>query len=565
MLRDLPVGAGSGRRRKAVQGGGDSDRRSRRGLERTGTPTGRSLSSADAAFLYLERQDIPLAIASVCIFDGVIPFDEFVASVESKLHLVPRYRQIVVAPPLNLGLPTWQDDAHFDIRRHIFRVSVDSPGGEAELEALAGRILSQVLDRRKPLWDIHVVDGLKSGRGALIFRLHHALADGVSGARLQEMLLDPSPQGFRVIHKPRYRPSRPQRPDRSLAATISSAVHDALGNLIAAEEGLVSLGESFFSNRIRDDLKGLRSLLPELAASVERLPFNKPCGGERRFCWAEIDLADVEAVRKVVGGTVNDVVLTVLTGALARYVKLHGESVVNRFVRIVCPVSLRKGDSREGLGNQISFLPVALPMDVRDPVRMLRAVAARTAAMKHAGAAHLVSLAASCIAAAPAPLQALFWWGLPQVIFPVPLMNMICTNVLGPSVPLYAAGKRMIASYPQVPTGYDLGVNCAVQSYNGKLFFGLIADARVASDVKRLRDFLCVSFRELMQAARKKGRAAAKKSRRRQGKVAGRVPLARKETAKPAPVVSPAVPEAAMGGLPATTPAAPLAEVKNVA
>jgi len=475
----------------------------------------RRLSAADAAFLYLERKEIPLAIASVSVFDGPIPFDKFVASIASKLHLVPRYRQIVVMPPWNLGLPTWEDDPHFNIRQHIFRVRLDRPGGEAELEALAGRILSQLLDRSKPLWDIHVVDGLKGGRGALIWRLHHALADGISGTRVMEVMLDPTPEGSRALRRARHRAPLPHSSDHSLADGTSSGALSTLKSLIAVEEGLLGFAQVLLSDEMRNGLKGLLSLLPEFAASVERLPFNKPCSGDRKFCWAEFDFADVQAIRATSGGTVNDVVLTVLTRALARYVKLHGQTVVNRFVRIVCPVSLRKGDQHGDLGNQISFLPVALPMDIRSPVQMLQAITTRTKRMKRGGAAYLVALAAGCIAAAPAALQALFWRGLTEVTLPVPLFNMICTDVPGPAVPLYAVGRRMIACYPQVPTGYDLGVNCAVQSYDGKLFFGLIADAHVAADVGRLRDFLSTSFRELCRAAGlKKARGGASAARR---------------------------------------------------
>jgi diacylglycerol O-acyltransferase / wax synthase len=474
----------------------------------------RSLSAADAAFLYLERKEIPLAIASVSIFDGAIPFDQFVATIASKLRLIPRYKQIVVTPQWNLGLPTWEDDRHFDIHRHIFHVTLDPPGGEAELEALAGRILSQLLDRSKPLWDLHVVDGLKGGRGAIIWRVHHALADGVSGTRLMEVMLDQTPEGSKVCRKPHFRPPKLAASDLSLANGIGDAVSSTLSSLIKAEKGLLDFAQALFSERMWDGLKGLLGLVPELATSVERLPFNKPCSGDRKFCWAEFDLADVEAVRKAAGGRVNDVVLTVLTRALARYVKLHGQTVVNRFVRIVCPVSLRKGDEHGDLGNQISFLPVALPMGIRNPVQLLKAVSSRTEAMKRGGAAHMVGLAASCIAAAPAPLQALFWRGLPQVILPVPLLNLICTNLPGPPVPLYAVGRRMLACYPQVPTGYDLGVNCAVQSYDGKLFWGLIADTHAAPDVDRLRDFLSVSFRELCRSAGVKPSGLKKAQRR---------------------------------------------------
>jgi diacylglycerol O-acyltransferase len=469
-------------------------------LATPGEETACRLSAVDASFLYLERKEIPLHMAIVAIFDGPIPFKKFAASIESKLPLIPRYRQVVHAPPYNLGHPIWEEDGHFDIRRHIFRVHVDPPGGEAELEALAGRILTPLMDRSKPLWDFYIVEGLKDGRGALIARMHHALADGILGTELLRVLLSATPDGSSPIRKPRARPRKTPASSPSLVDTVISAVEGSLQGFRAAEEGLLGLAETMLGDG--RELKGLVDLLPEFARSVERLPFNKPCGGARKFCCAELDLADVQAVRQAAGGTVNDVILTVLTRALARYVKLHKESVVNRFVRIVCPVNLRRGDQAGTAGNELSFLPVALPMDVRDPVQMLQAVAARTQAMKNGKAADMVALAASCIAAAPPALQELFWKGITQITLPLPLFNIICTNVGGLSpVPLYAAGRRMIASYPQVPTGYELGIGCAVQSYDGKLFFGLIADAQVAPDVGRLRDFLYASFRELCRAA----------------------------------------------------------------
>ena len=148
-------------------------------MGKTSSVPSQRLSGADAAFLYLERKEIPLHIACVSVFEGAIPYDEFVANIDSKLHLIPRYRQIAVAPPFNIGYHTWEWDPNFDIHRHIFRVRLEPPGGEAELEALAGRIFSPLMDRSKPLWDIHVVEGLKGGRGALIPRVHHSLADGI--------------------------------------------------------------------------------------------------------------------------------------------------------------------------------------------------------------------------------------------------------------------------------------------------------------------------------------------------------------------------------------------------
>lgn len=506
-------------------------------MEIVATPGGSAchLSAVDAGFLYLERKEIPLHMAIVAIFDGPIPFERFVSDVNSKLPRIPRYRQVVRMPPYSVGYPTWEEDPDFDIRQHIFRVSVDPPGGQPELEALAGRILSPLMDRSKPLWDFYVVDGLKGGRGALIARLHHSLADGISGASLMRLILTPVPEvpgPVRKAHRPRKAPPASQ----SVVDALASAVEGSLQGLLAVQQSLLDLTEALLNDGTGISLQGLAELLPEFAMSVERLPFNKPCGGDRKFCCAELDLADVQAVRQSAGGTVNDIILTVLTRALARYVKLHHQSVANRLVRIVCPVNLRHGDQEGKTGNEISFLPVALPMDLPDPVAMLRAVAARTEAMKRGKAANMVALAASCIASAPPVLQELFWKGISQITLPLPLFNIICTNVGTLSaVPLYAAGRRMIASYPQVPTGYELGIGCAVQSYGDRIFFGLIADAQAAADVSRLRDFLYVSFRDLCRAA------GVKKARR-----------ARPRKAKPRPAGQ----EAAKPSLPVEQPAA---------
>ncbi|MBZ5594223.1 MAG: wax ester/triacylglycerol synthase family O-acyltransferase [Acidobacteriia bacterium] len=498
MPRQLPVEAAAG-----VGGKGKAARR-RAAQEQADLKTelaARRLSAVDAAFLYIERKEIPLHMALVTVFDGPIPFEEFVASIQAKMHLIPRYSQIVELTPYNLGYPNWKDDPQFDIRRHIFRVTLEPPGGDEELEDLAGRILSQLMDRSKPLWDIYVIDGLKDGRGAMIARVHHALADGVTGMAILNMLFDATPNALPPVRKPRSEPSKTAPAEPSLAEAIGKVIENTIDGVIAAEASLAGFARALLSDASWGDLKGIAGLLPELAVSVERLPFNKLCAGDRKFCWAEFDFADVKAIRKAAGGTVNDIILAVLTRALARYLKRHHQSVVNRFVRIICPVSLRQGEQNGVLGNQISFMPVALPLDVTDPVRMLKAVSSRTETMKRSGAADLVSLAAGCIAAAPPPLQALFWKGISQARLPVPLFNIICTNIPGSPTPLYAAGRRMIASYPQVPTGYELGINCAVQSYDGKLFFGLIADSRVGRDVHRLRDFLNVSFRELRRAA----------------------------------------------------------------
>jgi diacylglycerol O-acyltransferase len=474
----------------------------------------RRLSGVDAAFLYLERKEIPLNIAAVGLFDGPIPFREFVANIDSKLDLVPRYRQVAVPPPLNLGYPTWEHDPEFDIKNHIFRVKLPAPGGEAELEALASRLLSRVLDRRKPLWEIHVVDGLRDGRGALIVRIHHALADGVAGAALLRIMLDATPEYSCATRQQHTRAAVPPRVEHTLAEQIGGAIQSALENVVAAEAGLLSLAEGLLSDSGKGALQGLAALLPELMQPPERFPFNKACSGDRKFCWTEVDFAHVQAIRAALGGKVNDCVLSVVVRAIARYIRLHGEEVEGRFLRVVCPVNIRGDEQGESLGNRITFLPVVLPLDVRDPVEMLHAVSTRMEIMKNVRAAELVAIGASCLGTTPAPVQELFWRGIPMVPLPLPLLNIICTNVPGSRTPLYTVGRRLIASYPHVPTGYELGLGVAVQSYDGRLFFGLTADAQVAPDVARLREYIQVSFRELCKAAGIKTAPPVGKSRR---------------------------------------------------
>lgn len=510
-------------------------------MDGNGSVLNRRLSGVDAGFLYLERKEIPLHIAAVLVFEAAIPFDEFVRNIESKLYLIPRYRQIVVFPPMNIGYPEWGPAPNFDIHQHIFETHLEGPGGQAELEKLAGNILTPVMDRTKPLWDIHVVDGLRDGRGALIIRVHHALADGISAAGLLQVLLDTTPEGSPVPAEPPVPPKAEEQPEQplpehslpehSLIDALASATRSCLENLIAAEEIMLDFAQALTSDRMKSGLQGVLSLLPELARPAQRLPFNKPCDGDRLFCWTQFDFAEVKEIKSAAGCTVNDVVLTVLTRALAKYVRFHGESLTDRYFHVVCPVNLRS-DQGQSLGNQITFLPLVLPLGETDPMRLLHSVAQRTEIMKSARAAELVSIATCWLGAAPTPLQMGFWRTIPQIPLPVPLLNMICTNVPGSRVPLYTLGRKLLASYPQVPTGYELGINCAVQTYDGQMSFGLIADSHAAPDVTRLRDLIRKSFVELCRAA---GVRKARPMRRpKPGPKAGSAPKVRTRSKQPA-------------------------------
>lgn len=456
----------------------------------------------DAVFLNFERKEMPLHIGSVSVCDGPLPFDQFVAGIESKLDLLPRYRQKAVRPFLDIGLPSWQDDPDFDIRRHIFHVTLEAPAGEAQLRELTGRIFTQLLDRGKPLWEVYIVDGLAGGRSAIVAKVHHCMVDGVSGVGLLSVMFDTSPEAPPAPKRfPKRKRRLPPAPD-DFASTLKRTFQASLDQLAGAQKSLVSYGASLFhDSQAVAGLERLAEALPRVLGPLERLPFNRPCSGERRVAWSEHSFTDARAIRTACGGTVNDVVLTALTGAVMRYLKLHKQSLRNRYFRVMVPVNLRTAADRGMPGNCISILPVTLPLFIKDPVERLRQVAAQTEAMKHAHVAELIHAGISFLGALPAPLQALAG-RIPLLSTPVPIFHMVATNVPGPQVPLYANGRRLLTLYPHVPAGWDVGMGLAIQSYDRKLFFAFTFDAQAAPDGEHMKEFLDASFAELRKAAK---------------------------------------------------------------
>jgi diacylglycerol O-acyltransferase / wax synthase len=459
----------------------------------------------DAVFLNFERKEMPLHIGSVSICDGPLEFEQFVAGMERKLDALPRYRQKATRPFLDMGLPAWRDDPDFDIRRHIFHVKLDAPAGEAQLRELAGRIFSKLLDRGKPLWEVYVADGLAGGRSAIVTKVHHCMVDGVSGVELLNIMFDTSPEAApvrkRASKRQRRRPPAPPDETPLFSAALAGAFQSSVEQLALAGRNLAGYGVSL----LRDGpalagLLHLADMLPQMLGPLERLPFNRPCSGERRVAWSEHSFTDARAIRAAFGGTVNDVVLTALTGAVMRYLKLHRESLKNRFFRVMVPVNVRQAGDRGTFGNCVSILPVTLPLFVNDPAERLRRISKQTEAMKRARVAEPIWAAISWLCALPAPLQALAG-RLPLLSTPAPIMHMVSTNVPGPQVPLYANGRRLLTLYPHVPAGWDMGIDLAIQSYDGKLFFGFTIDAQAAPDGERMQEFLDAAFVELRQAA----------------------------------------------------------------
>jgi diacylglycerol O-acyltransferase len=459
----------------------------------------RRLTATDASFLYFEKKEAAMHIGSVSIFEGEIPFDNFVAMLNSKMHLLPRYQQVITPDPFGLGHPTWEFDNDFDIKRHIFKLQLDAPGGEAELIELAGRIFTPMMDRRKPLWDIYLVYGLEKKRTAMIARVHHAMVDGVSGVDLLKIVLDISPDVPKPQPAPERRPE-PPKPDatRRFFDTLLGNMQEGMNRWMEFQTGLLNLTQALTNEQTRQSMLETSGTIPRLATPVTLLPFNRPCSGDRKLVWSTFSFAEARAIRAALGGTVNDVVLTALSGAVSRYVRLHGQQTEGRNLRVMVPVSLRQEDQRGALGNLVSMLPVEIPLDMANPVERFGYINRKTVSMKSGRVAEGLNLFAALMGILPAPVHA-FAGALATT--PIPAFNMVSTNVPGPQVPLYAMGKRMIAYYPYVPVGYAVGCGCAIMSYDQNLYFGLSSDTQAMPDVEKLKEALDESFIELRTAA----------------------------------------------------------------
>jgi len=463
------------------------------------SPNDDRLSWGDTVFLHLEREGMPLNVASVCVFEGKIPFKDCVRFVESKLLLIPRYLKRVVPQPLNIGLPHWEYDPTFDIRNHIREVTLKH-GSDPELKTLAGKILSTVMDRQHPLWDLTFVYGLNGNRSALIFRLHHCLADGIAGVGIMHVLMDRTPA---VPRLPRRKFQLPVAPPRGVLTSLTNGLVDSYSDLVKrALNGymdLTSMAQRFAANGGKDANGEVADLLPELSASTQPLRFNVLYRGPQKFAWAEVPLEEIKAIKSVCGTSVNDVILALVTATIRRYLEVHGDRVKGKLFRMMVPVNLRGSDSPGELGNRISLVPVTVPLDIRDPRKLLDTVHKRTELLKRAHTAEVVSLAGGLIGMVPSSAQAAFGQILSRL--PFTPFNIVCTNVPGPQYPLYMLGHKILHCYPYVPIGGQMALNCAILTYNGTAYFGFSGDVHAAPDLRRLETLLTSSFKELREAA----------------------------------------------------------------
>ncbi len=444
------------------------------------------LSPQDASFLHVENDVNHMHIASVAIFEGPPPpYDEIVEMVASKLHRVPRYRQRVHFVPLDLGRPVWVDDPHFNIRYHIRHTAMPAPGSEEQLRNLVGRVMAQQLDRSKPLWEMWVAEGLEGGRWAVLSKTHHCMVDGVSGTDLLTVVMDDSPDPVRE-ETPPWTPEPAPSQAGLLAETLrlrafspyemSRSVRSALRAPRRVAAALRELGPGMLS-------------LGSVALPVET-SLNGPIGPHRRWGWAGTTLEDVKTIRRALGGTVNDVVLAVITKGFRELLLARGEEVEGRVVRTLVPVSVRRKDERGTYNNRVSAMFAELPVGLEDPVARLAALREQMEGLKEQKQAVAAEVLTSLTGFAPPLLLAL--GGRLFARMPQRNVQTVTTNVPGPQKPMYAAGRRMLQAMPYVPLAGSVRIGIAIFSYAGALTFGVTGDYDTTPDL----DVLCHGIEE---------------------------------------------------------------------
>ena len=441
------------------------------------------LSPLDASFLHIEDRVSHMHIGTVAIFEGPQPaFADVVSMVEGKLALVPRYRQVVKFVPFDLGRPVWVDDPHFTLEYHLRRTALPAPGGEAELRDLVGLVMSQPLDRAKPLWEIWVVEGLEAGRWAMVAKTHHAMVDGIAGTDLLAVIMDLSPDAARppaAAWTPRPAPTGGQLVTESLLNVVRSpyeqlrALHASTSALRHALAQAASVGQGVVA------MTGLVRATP-----VSSL--NGPLGPHRRYAWACTSVDDVKKVRKGLGGTFNDVVLASITNGFRELLLWRGEDI-DRVVRTLVPVSVRPRDAAgKAVGdgtyqNKISAMFAELPVNLEDPLARLHAITHQMEGLKESKQAVAGEALTSMSGFAPPMLLAL---GMRLATRAAQHnVNTVTTNVPGPQFPLYAVGRKMVRAFPYVPLGGQIRIGIAIFSYNGEVSFGITGDYDTTGDL----------------------------------------------------------------------------------
>jgi diacylglycerol O-acyltransferase / wax synthase len=455
------------------------------------------LTGLDASFLHLEDGAAHMHVAGVMLFEGSPPpYDDMLEAIERRLGLVPRYRQRLAFVPLGQGRPKWVDDPHLNLRYHVRSTALPAPGSEQQLRDLAGRVFAQQLDRDKPLWEIWLVEGLEGDRFAVLSKTHHALVDGVSGVDIMSVLFDTSPEpaaptdtGERWL--PRPLPSPVQLLGEALMerATIPGE--------LARSVRSVFRGPRRVAEGLRDAAVGVGAMAWAGLNPAPATPYNKPIGPHRRYTWVRANLADLKAIKNELGGTVNDVVLATVSGALGKHLRRRGHNTDGLELKAMVPVSVRADVERGALGNRVAAMMAPLPVWCQDPVARLDIVREELKGLKSGGQAVGAQVLTELSGFAPSTVMG----QASRVMARQRFFNVVVTNVPGPQIPLYLSGRRMIDPFPMVPLAKNQGLGIALLSYAGRINFGLVGDYDVMWDLDDFANDVHESLAELAAEA----------------------------------------------------------------
>jgi diacylglycerol O-acyltransferase / wax synthase len=462
------------------------------------------LSAIDVSFLTNESSAAHMHVGGIMIFEGPPPaYEDLLEHIESRLHLVPRFRQKLAYPPAPTGRPFWIDDPAFNLEYHVRHSALPSPGSEEQLRNMAARVFSQQLDRTKPLWELWMVQGLTRKRFALVTKTHHALVDGVSGVDIATVLFDvkPVPEPAHAEHDwvPGPEPSGVQllardaeglaRAPIRLLRRVEHAVEHPRATLHQLGEAAEALGEVGWN----------------FANPAPEVPLNQPVGSHRRYEWVRSDLAQFKKIKNALGGTVNDVVLAVVSGAMRRWLHARGLRTEGVELRAQVPVSIRAEDERGHLGNRIAVVRGPVPVYIEDPVQRLRVVRQAMEGIKRSKQALGAEVISRFNDFAPPTLLA----QAARVNFSTRLFNLVVTNVPGPQIPLYVLGRELEDIFPVGFLPPNQALFIAIMSYNGEINFGLLGDFDLMYDLELVGTGIEESIAELLAAAEESASAEA--------------------------------------------------------
>jgi WS/DGAT/MGAT family acyltransferase len=455
------------------------------------------LSPLDVSFLHMETPSTAMHVGGVAIFeppaDG-FDYDRLVELIQQRIGLVPRYRQKVRWVPGRIANPVWADDPDFDVTYHVRRSALPKPGTDAQLRDLVGRLQSRQLDRHRPLWEIYLVEGLSGGRVAIVTKTHHAMVDGRSAVDIGTVILDLEPTP-REVPEDDWMPAK----EPNALSLVVGAMADYLAKPTVAVDTVRAavVDVRATAGKVGALTSGLFASARSMARQAPASPLNVPIGQQRRFGMATTDLDDYKRIRKAHGGTVNDVVLATVSGALRAWLMTRGETVTpTTVVRAMVPVSVRTDSQKGELGNRVSSYFVDLPVGEPNPVMRLHQVSYAMRAHKESGAAVGADALVQLSGFAPPTITAL--GARTASSLTRRLFNLVVTNVPGPQFPLYAAGARMLSMYPVVPLAKNQAVSIGLTSYDGGVFYGLNCDRDAMPDVDVLAACIEEALAELV-------------------------------------------------------------------